>query len=124
MRVILEIAIALNFFILVINGAFFWIGSALDIDSITAKSNNFLVTNATIAEQVEGIDTSESAFNPALIFGDFFGAVNMFVNFISGGYLFGTLSSLGFDIYFQTLFQVLVGFMTLFSIVYLISGRA
>ena len=124
MRTLYGIAIALNFFILILNGAFFWIGSALEQPQIIARSNNFLETNATIAEQVDSVDTSANAFNPALIFGDFLGGINLFINFVSGGFIFGTLQGFGFDIYLITLFQVIVGVTTLFSIIYLLSGRA
>lgn len=123
MRVLYEIAVAFSLFILMINFAFYWIGNSLGIDSVANLSNNFLETNATIAAQVDGIDTSENAFNPALIFGDFFGAVNLFIDFISGGFILNTLQGFGFDIYFLTGIQVMMGALTLFSIIYLISGR-
>lgn len=110
-------------FFLCINFGLWFIGSSLDLDSIKGMSIDFQAQNITLQNQINTFE-SGGGFDLDLIFGDFRKAINVFMQMISGGYVVNTLTSLGFPEDFTLPMRVVIGFMTIGSLIYLVSGRA
>lgn len=122
MRDLYQIVVALFMFMLCINGGFWFIGNALGIPGIAVYSTDFETLNQTYGNQANEFE-DDGGFNPALIFGDFGRGITVFMELISGKYVLATMTNFGLSESFILPIQVIVGFMTVVSLVYLVSGR-
>lgn len=123
MRDIYQIVIAIYLFFLCINMGFWFLGNALNIPLITGYSTDFNTLQDTY-NSTAGDFQGGNAFNAAFIFGDFGKAINTFFGIISGAYVLNTMTIMGFSEYFVLPMQVIiVGFMSVISLIYLVSGR-
>ena len=122
MRDFYQIVSALMLFMLCLNGGFWFIGNALGIPGIAVFSTDFETLNDDYNTTAQGFD-DDGGFNPVLIFGDFGKGINVFMELISGKYVLQTMTNFGFSDAFVFPLQVIVAFLTVVSLIYLVSGR-
>lgn len=123
MRVLFEIVLAFNLFVLCINVGFYFIGNGLGIDSVSNMSLDVETINSELNSTSQDFGT-QGGFNPELIFGDFGRAITLFMQIISGGYILETLTNVGLSQDLIIPMQMVIGFSTVISLLYLLSGRA
>lgn len=123
MQPLLHMVLAFNLFIFCINVGFYFIGNGLGIDGVSKMSMDVTTTTANLNSTSQEF-SSEGGFNPELIFGDFGRAITLFMQMISGGYVLDTMQSVGLSEYLILPIQMVLGFMTVGSLLYLLSGRA
>ena len=122
MRDLMQITLAVSLFGLIMNGSFYFVGTALGVPAIVGYSSDLQAIENNLDTQAQSFNNT-GGFNPALIFGDFGKAITVFMNLISGHYFLIVLTSFGFAESFVFMLQVVFGFLTVASLIYLVSGR-
>jgi hypothetical protein len=132
MQWVAGILLSTYFFLLLVNGAFWWFGTELENAGLINPFNNPIKDKGDgfIEQGTQFNDTINSfegggGFNPIFLFGDFGKGVTAFFQAVSGGYVMDTLGRLGMSEVFQTYMQIVVlGFLGVGTLIYYISGRS